>query len=106
MTSAEQRIGRESAAEIKAHPFFTGVDWDKIRECEPPFVPQLRSIIDTAYFPTEDLEQVPQGVPPPLNHKHRSQPTWKAAIKKTWHLLDIRIVVLTCLPDAVPSKDL
>lgn len=65
MTSAEQRIGRESAAEIKAHPFFAGIDWDNIRECEPPFVPQLRSIIDTAYFPTEDLEQVPQGVAPP-----------------------------------------
>jgi protein-serine/threonine kinase len=65
MTSAEQRIGRESADEIKAHPFFAGIDWDNIRECEPPFVPQLRSITDTAYFPTEDLEQVPQGVPPP-----------------------------------------
>jgi protein-serine/threonine kinase len=64
MTSAEQRIGRESAAEIKAHPFFAGIDWDTIRECEPPFAPQLRSIIDTAYFPTEDLEQVPQDVAP------------------------------------------
>lgn len=65
MTSADQRIGRESAAEIKAHPFFAGIDWETIRDCEPPFVPQLRSIIDTAYFPTEDLEQVPQSVVPP-----------------------------------------
>ena len=65
MTSAEQRIGRESAAEIKTHSFFAGIDWETIRESEPPFVPQLRSIIDTAYFPTEDLEQVPQGVAPP-----------------------------------------
>lgn len=65
MTSADQRIGRNSADEIKAHPFFAGVDWNRIRECEAPFIPQLRSIIDTAYFPTEDLEQVPQGVPPP-----------------------------------------
>jgi len=62
MTSAELRIGRESADEIKAHPFFAGIDWSTIRECEPPFVPQLRSIIDTSYFPTEDLEQVPQVV--------------------------------------------
>jgi protein-serine/threonine kinase len=65
MTSADQRIGREGAEQIKAHPFFAGIDWDTIRECEPPFVPQLRSIIDTAYFPTEDLEQVPQSVAPP-----------------------------------------
>lgn len=65
MTSAEQRIGRNGADEIKAHPFFAGVDWDHIRECEAPFIPQLKSIIDTAYFPIEDLEQVPQNVPPP-----------------------------------------
>jgi protein-serine/threonine kinase len=63
MTSAEERIGRESADEIKAHPFFNGIDWNNIREWEPPFVPALRSIIDTSYFPTEDLDQVPQGLP-------------------------------------------
>jgi protein-serine/threonine kinase len=60
MTSADQRIGRESADEIKAHPFFAGIDWARVREYDPPFVPQLQSIIDTTYFPTEDLEQVPQ----------------------------------------------
>ena len=65
MTSADHRIGREGADEIKAHPFFAGIDWDRIRECDPPFVPQLKSIIDTAYFPTEDLEQVPQAVVSP-----------------------------------------
>lgn len=65
MTSADQRIGRNGAAEIKSHPFFAGVDWNSIRECDAPFIPQLRSIIDTAYFPTEDLEQVPQDVAPP-----------------------------------------
>jgi protein-serine/threonine kinase len=68
MTSAEQRIGKDGAAEIKAHRFFVGIDWDTLRECEPPFVPQLRSIIDTSYFPTEDLEQVPQSVVPPDTH--------------------------------------
>ena len=65
MTSADQRIGRESAEEIKAHPFFAGWDWDRVRERDPPFVPELRSIIDTAYFPTDELEQVPQAVATP-----------------------------------------
>jgi protein-serine/threonine kinase len=68
MTSAEERIGRESADEIKAHPFFAGIDWDRIRECESPFIPQLHSITDTAYFPIEDLEQVPQGLVVPETH--------------------------------------
>ena len=44
---------------MKKHPFFYGVDWNTIRQIDAPFVPHLRSITDTSYFPTEDLEQVP-----------------------------------------------
>jgi protein-serine/threonine kinase len=45
--------------QIKNHSFFYGVDWDAIREIDAPFVPHLRSITDTSYFPTEDLENEP-----------------------------------------------
>ena len=44
---------------IKTHPFFAGVDWEAIRHIGAPFVPHLRSITDTSYFPTEELENVP-----------------------------------------------
>jgi hypothetical protein len=43
--------------QIKNHPFFYGVDWSIIRQIDAPFVPRLRSITDTSYFPVEDLEQ-------------------------------------------------
>jgi hypothetical protein len=33
------------------------VDWNIIRQIDAPFVPRLRSITDTSYFPVEDLEQ-------------------------------------------------
>ncbi|KAI9599570.1 AGC/NDR protein kinase [Syncephalis fuscata] len=59
----EHRLGRNGAQEIRAHPFFRGVDWDTIRDVEAPFVPVLSSITDTSYFPTEDLEQVPDEIP-------------------------------------------
>ena len=36
-----------------------GVDWSTIRHIDAPFVPHLRSITDTSYFPTEELESVP-----------------------------------------------
>lgn len=42
ITSHDQRLGRNSADEIKAHPFFAGVDWNTIRNIESPFIPQLR----------------------------------------------------------------
>lgn len=45
--------------QIKHHPFFYGVNWTAIRNIEAPFIPRLRSITDTSYFPTEELEQVP-----------------------------------------------
>lgn len=41
--------------QIKAHPFFYGVDWDSIRHIDAPFVPHLKSITDTSYFPTDEL---------------------------------------------------
>ncbi|CAN6649906.1 serine/threonine-protein kinase Cbk1p [Trichomonascus vanleenenianus] len=61
LTSAENRLGRHGGAdEIKAHPFFRGVDWSSIRDFNAPFIPKLSSITDTSYFPTEDLEQIPE----------------------------------------------
>ncbi|CAG8508757.1 10709_t:CDS:2 [Paraglomus occultum] len=63
INSPEQRLGRHGADEIKSHPFFAGVNWDTIRQIEAPFVPQLTSITDTSYFPTEDLDKVPEQPP-------------------------------------------
>ncbi|KAI0028462.1 AGC/NDR protein kinase [Vararia minispora EC-137] len=56
ITSPDRRLNVE---QIKSHPFFYGVDWDSIRHIDAPFVPRLRSITDTSYFPTDELEQVP-----------------------------------------------
>ncbi|KAJ2557148.1 hypothetical protein EV175_001519 [Coemansia sp. RSA 1933] len=47
----ENRIG---LAEIKAHPFFAGVDWAGIRTFEAPFVPRLSSPDDTSNFSVGD----------------------------------------------------
>ncbi|KAF9289767.1 Serine/threonine-protein kinase, partial [Mortierella alpina] len=57
--SPEMRLGRHSVHEIMSHPYFHGVDWVNIRRMESPFVPVLTSITDTSYFPTEDLDKVP-----------------------------------------------
>jgi hypothetical protein len=56
MTWAENRLTVEG---IKAHPFFYGADWDRLRYIAPPFVPALRSITDTTYFPTDDFGNLP-----------------------------------------------
>ncbi|ODV87489.1 hypothetical protein CANARDRAFT_26886 [[Candida] arabinofermentans NRRL YB-2248] len=62
LTNAENRLGRHGGAdEIKAHPFFRGVNWEEIRNVEAPFIPKLRSITDTRFFPTDELENVPDS---------------------------------------------
>jgi protein-serine/threonine kinase len=53
LCDAEQRLGLYGADEIKAHPFFRGVDWEDLRRQRAPFVPVLKSVTDTFYFPSE-----------------------------------------------------
>lgn len=66
----DQRLGSvQGVQEIKDHPFFQGIRWD--RSNEPPFVPTLRSDEDTSYFDTAgpvradderaDLEPLPEA---------------------------------------------
>ncbi|KAJ7129641.1 kinase-like domain-containing protein [Mycena epipterygia] len=57
ITSADRRMNIQ---EIKKHPFFYGVDWATLRNIDAPFVPHLRSITDTSYFPTDQLDQAPE----------------------------------------------
>jgi protein-serine/threonine kinase len=56
---SQNRIGRNNgAAELKAHPFFHGVNWDGLRKIRAPFEPKLQSNIDTQYFPIDEIPQV------------------------------------------------
>jgi len=53
----ERRLGasHEDAAEIKRHPFFADVDWDRVYKklYHPPFSPDIRSSEDVKYFDKE-----------------------------------------------------
>jgi protein-serine/threonine kinase len=53
---------RLKSNEIRSHPFFRGIDWISLRRQRAPFIPQLKSITDTTYFPTEELSGVPEQV--------------------------------------------
>ncbi len=57
--------GAKGAEEIKQHPFFEGIDWDKLykRELKPPFVPETKSERDTANVDEEFLNEAPSETP-------------------------------------------
>lgn len=50
LTTSPNRLGKNGADEIKCHPFFEGVNWTKIRDTKPPFVPKLKNDWDVSYF--------------------------------------------------------
>ncbi|OBZ70089.1 Serine/threonine-protein kinase cek1 [Grifola frondosa] len=45
-----QRLGANGADEVKAHPFFAGIDWDKVTTTEAAFIPQVTDPESTDYF--------------------------------------------------------
>jgi len=54
---ANERLGVNGAEEIKLHPFFAGVDWKRIRDKKSPYVPELKSEIDTSNFDQFEEEE-------------------------------------------------
>ena len=49
--------GPDGSREIKAHPFFNNVEWDKLRSIRAPFEPNLKSNVDVSYFPIDEISQ-------------------------------------------------
>ncbi|KAI3772972.1 hypothetical protein L6452_04168 [Arctium lappa] len=44
------RLGSKGADEIKAHPWFKGIDWDRIYQMEAAFIPEVNDELDTQNF--------------------------------------------------------
>ncbi|OJT13097.1 Serine/threonine-protein kinase cek1 [Trametes pubescens] len=45
-----KRLGANGADEVKAHPFFAGIDWDQVTLTEAAFIPQVTDPESTDYF--------------------------------------------------------
>ena len=52
VSNPKKRLGYKSADEVKNHPFFQGIDFDKVlkKEYKPPFIPKLNDDTDLRYF--------------------------------------------------------
>uniref|UniRef100_A0A670IF96 Ribosomal protein S6 kinase n=1 Tax=Podarcis muralis TaxID=64176 RepID=A0A670IF96_PODMU len=66
------RLGPDGVEEIKRHPFFSTIDWNKLyrREINPPFKPATGRPEDTFYFDPEFTAKTPKdspGIPPSAN---------------------------------------
>ena len=65
------RLGNRGAEEIKRHPFFSGLDWEGLRDTEAPWVPQLSSEYDTSNF--DKFEEVEPFYPADGSKKRKKK---------------------------------
>ncbi|MFT7813008.1 serine/threonine-protein kinase MRCK alpha-like isoform X3 [Arapaima gigas] len=64
--SREHRLGQNGIEDFKQHPFFLGIDWDNIRSCEAPYIPEVSSPSDTSNFDVDDdCLKNSETMPPP-----------------------------------------
>ncbi|CAO2821612.1 unnamed protein product [Amaranthus hypochondriacus] len=66
LCNVEQRLGTKGADEIKAHPWFKGINWDKLYQMEAAFIPEVKDELDTQNF--EKFEET-DTQPHPTNPK-------------------------------------
>ncbi|KAL0456976.1 UNVERIFIED_CONTAM: Serine/threonine-protein kinase-like [Sesamum latifolium] len=50
LCNVEKRLGTRGADEIKAHPWFKGIEWDKLYQMKAAFIPEVNDELDTQNF--------------------------------------------------------
>ena len=74
-----KRLGYNGFDEIKTHPWFSGIDWDKLyrKEITPPFRPTVKDDESTEQIDPEFTNVVPAVTPTPVNAVLKDQNAFK-----------------------------
>uniref|UniRef100_A0A5F4W257 non-specific serine/threonine protein kinase n=1 Tax=Callithrix jacchus TaxID=9483 RepID=A0A5F4W257_CALJA len=64
----EERLGRGGLDDFRNHPFFEGVDWERLESSTAPYIPELRGPMDTSNFDVDDDTLNHPGTLPPPSH--------------------------------------
>ncbi|XP_035270219.1 serine/threonine-protein kinase MRCK beta isoform X4 [Anguilla rostrata] len=64
----ERRLGQNGIEDFRKHPFFSGIDWDNIRNTGAPYIPDVSSPSDTSNFDVDDDVLKNPDIVPPVSH--------------------------------------
>ena len=56
IATPEKRLGQNGIDDFMNHPFFRGLDWQHLRDTEPPFTPEVSSPTDTSNFDVDESD--------------------------------------------------
>ncbi|GJP76113.1 hypothetical protein CLOP_g14250 [Closterium sp. NIES-67] len=59
LCDVEHRLGTRSVSDIKNHPWFRGLPWDRLYKMEAAFLPEVNDELDTQNF--EKFDEVPEA---------------------------------------------
>lgn len=76
LCNVEQRLGTRGAHEIKVHPWFENIQWDRLYQIEAAFVPEVNDELDTQNF--EKFEEYAT----PIQASSKSGPWRKMLLSK------------------------
>ncbi|XP_064621934.1 serine/threonine-protein kinase MRCK alpha-like isoform X5 [Lineus longissimus] len=65
--SADQRFGQGGLEDFKRHPFFGDINWERIRDMDPPHIPDVSSATDTTNFDVDENEFRQDSLPPSMH---------------------------------------
>ncbi|KAG8373180.1 hypothetical protein BUALT_Bualt12G0144200 [Buddleja alternifolia] len=61
LCNVDQRLGTRGADEIKAHPWFKGIEWNKLYQMKAAFIPEVTDELDTQNF--EKFDETDNQIP-------------------------------------------
>ncbi|XP_076971920.1 serine/threonine-protein kinase MRCK gamma isoform X2 [Tamandua tetradactyla] len=64
----EERLGCGGLDDFRNHPFFEGVDWERLAVSTAPYIPEIRGPLDTSNFDVDDDTLNHPGTLPPPSH--------------------------------------
>ncbi|KAI3435734.1 hypothetical protein D9Q98_001792 [Chlorella vulgaris] len=89
LCDVEERLGSHGgAAEIRAHPFFAGVDWQRVYDARPPYRPAVEHELDTQNFEQYEEESGTGLTPGGSRSRPIADPNFIGYTYKAWDVVD------------------
>lgn len=83
------------AAEIRLHPFFTGIDWERLHTTTPPYTPRVEHELDTQNFEHFDEDMSMSAGSSRRKWEGKADPNFIGYTYKNWEAVQVMMAHTT-----------